>query len=341
MDYKFLCIVVLSALVLLFVLLTIIFAVKNKKSKQQNIDLVNHNLEQIEELYKYKEVELERRYEEKRTQLVNQYDELKEQKETEFNQAREKLGYLKESINAQCEDYKAAEMAKVDSEIMVRRISENRKIEDQFVEKRKKEQDNFDAFCNDLSEQKTQLQGEFKEIMQILNDFRARREVVNQQVLREKEIQENTDFYRICINDKDKNDLELIKEIEGRFNNKEVLYKAAYECYVKRPLQEMEKRVLADKKPSGIYIITYIPTGEIYIGRSTDIATRWVNHVKTACGLQGAAHSTLHTKMAEKGLWNFTFQILEEVEKDKLGEREKYWIDVYGAQGQLNQKAGG
>ena len=47
----------------------------------------------------------------------------------------------------------------------------------------------------------------------------------------------------------------------------------------------MEKRVLGDKKPSGIYIITYVPTGEIYIGRSTDIATRWINHVKTACGL--------------------------------------------------------
>ena len=31
----------------------------------------------------------------------------------------------------------------------------------------------------------------------------------------------------------------------------------------------------------------------------------------------------------------------KEVEKDKLGEREKYWIDVYGAQGMMNQKAGG
>jgi hypothetical protein len=32
---------------------------------------------------------------------------------------------------------------------------------------------------------------------------------------------------------------------------------------------------------------------------------------------------------------------LEEVPKDKLNEREKYWIDVYGAQNLLNQKAGG
>ena len=341
MDYKLLCIVVLSALVLLFVLLTIIFAVKSSKNKRKFQNVVNNKINEIQELYKNKEVELERSFQQKENQLTNHYDSLRNRNEEEFNQTREKLTFLKESINAQCEDYKVAEMSKVDSEIMVRRITENRKIEDQFNEKKKKEQENFDNFCNELNTRRIEFQGEFEEIMQLLNDFRARREVVNQQVLREKEIQENTDFYRICVSENDKNDLGLIKEIESRFNNKEVLYKAAYDCYIKRPLQEMEKRVLGDKKPSGIYIITYVPTGEIYIGRSTDIATRWINHVKTACGLQGAAHSTLHTKMAEKGLWNFTFQILEEVEKDKLGEREKYWIDMYGAQGQMNQKAGG
>ena len=103
----------------------------------------------------------------------------------------------------------------------------------------------------------------------------------------------------------------------------------------------MEKRVLGNKKPSGIYIITYIPTGEIYIGRSTDIANRWIEHVKSAFNLGTIAHSSLHTKMEEKGIWNFTFQILEEVPKDKLNEREKYWINVYGATSLLNQKQGG
>ena len=125
--------------------------------------------------------------------------------------------------------------------------------------------------------------------------------------MREKEAQENTDFYRICISDEDKNDLNLIKEIENRFNNKEVLHKAAYDCYIRRPAQEMIKRVIQGDKVSGIYCITYIPTGEIYIGRSTDIANRWVEHTKSAFSLGSIAHSSLHTKMARDGIWNFTF----------------------------------
>ena len=56
-------------------------------------------------------------------------------------------------------------MSKVDSEIMVRRITENRKIEDQFNEKKKKEQENFDNFCNELNTRRIEFQGEFEEIM--------------------------------------------------------------------------------------------------------------------------------------------------------------------------------
>jgi len=101
--------------------------------------------------------------------------------------------------------------------------------------------------------------------------------------------------------------LKIIKEVESRFNNKEVLHKAAFDCYIRRPLLEMEKRVLNGKKPSGIYIITYIPTGEIYIGKSTDINNRWQEHCKSAYGVGTIAHSSLHTKMARDGIWNFTF----------------------------------
>ncbi|MBQ4060550.1 MAG: GIY-YIG nuclease family protein [Bacilli bacterium] len=104
----------------------------------------------------------------------------------------------------------------------------------------------------------------------------------------------------------------------------------------------MIKRITNGKKISGIYKITYLKTGEAYIGKTTDISTRWTNHIKTVCGLEGAAHSTLHTYMEDKGLWNFTFEILEEVEKDKLSEREAYYIDFYDTKHYgLNMKKGG
>ena len=35
------------------------------------------------------------------------------------------------------------------------------------------------------------------------------------------------------------------------------------------------------------------------------------------------------------------FEILEEVPKDKLGEREKFYIELYGTDTQLNMKKGG
>ena len=222
-----------------------------------------------------------------------------------------------------------------------------------LYDSRKKEID--DQITNYISDQKAATenliqefknkqivaQAEYEEILELLEDFRKRREVVNQQVLREKEIQEKTDFYRIQLTDNEIEDLKIIKEVESRFNNKEVLHKAAFDCYIRRPLLEMEKRVLNGKKPSGIYIITYIPTGEIYIGKSTDISNRWQEHCKSAYGVGTIAHSSLHTKMARDGIWNFTFQILEEVPKEKLGEREKYWIEQYNATALLNQKQGG
>jgi hypothetical protein len=46
--------------------------------------------------------------------------------------------------------------------------------------------------------------------------------------------------------------------------------------------------------------------------------------------------------MEKNGMWNYTFEILEEVPKEKLGEREAYYIDFYDTKNYgLNQKRGG
>ena len=102
----------------------------------------------------------------------------------------------------------------------------------------------------------------------------------------------------------------------------------------------MIKRVTGGRDISGIYKITYIKTGESYIGKTTNIKTRWQNHIRTVIGLEGAAHSTLHTHMEKNGLWNYTFEILEEVSKDKLTEREKFYINLYNTTKQLNMREG-
>lgn len=345
MGYIIIGLFIISFLLLFFL---IIYIKRNKNYiKEINIleeekqKYINNVHDELNNIFKERNESLQEEYIEKKEKLFQEYKDYQDNLKAQLEYSKSATQAAKDSISRELGSYKESQeqqikdyfknmyndrKREIDSEIE-KYISDQRAAAENFIQEYKNKQE--------VAEQ------EYKDILEILEDFRKRREVINQQVLREKEAQENTDFYRIQLTDNEIEDLKIIKEIEHKFNNKEVLHKAAFDCYIRRPLLEMEKRVLNGRKPSGIYIITYIPTGEIYIGKSTDINNRWQEHCKSAYGVGTIAHSSLHTKMARDGIWNFTFQILEEVPKEKLGEREKYWIEQYGATTLLNQKQGG
>lgn len=347
MRYDIICLSLFILLILLIILYICNYRNLRKERKEK------------EEIIDNKNLEFNNYWEERNNKLEEEYNHNKEILEKEYTLNVNRLNEQLASIYQSNIDRRAELETQLKNEIAQKETKEKINLQNKIKYLQSQEELNLQKELNlarelnykeieELVEKKKQYEDaaaeaadEYCDILNVLDDFRARREVVNQQVLREKQLQENTDFYRICLSENDIEDLQVIKDIEHKFNNKEVLRKAAFDCYVRRPLSEMEKRVLGNKKPSGIYIITYIPTGEIYIGRSTDISNRWVEHVKSAFNLGTIAHSSLHTKMEEKGIWNFTFQILEEVPKEKLSEREKYWINVYGATSLLNQKQGG
>lgn len=173
-----------------------------------------------------------------------------------------------------------------------------------------------------------------------LEDFRSRRDAINEAIRRERELIEKEDFYKIQLTQNDIEDIKLLDSMRNHLCHKEVLPKVIWESIARRPTSEMIKRVVG-QKVGGIYKITYIPTGEAYIGRTVNFKDRWQAHIQTALGMEKVASSTLHTHMARNGIWNYSFEILEEVPKDKQSEREKFYIDLYGTQKQLNMKAGG
>lgn len=173
-----------------------------------------------------------------------------------------------------------------------------------------------------------------------LEDFRSQRDAINEAIRRERELIEKEDFYKIQLTQNDIEDIKILDSMKNRLSHKEVLPKVIWESIARRPVSEMIKRVVG-QKVGGIYKITYIPTGEAYIGRTVNFKDRWQAHIQTALGMEKAASSTLHTHMARNGIWNYSFEILEEVPKDKQSEREKFYIDLYGTQKQLNMKAGG
>ena len=102
-----------------------------------------------------------------------------------------------------------------------------------------------------------------------LEDFRSRREAVNEAIRRERELSEKEDFYKIQLTQNDIEDIKLLDSMKDRLCHKEVLPKVIWESIARRPVNEMIKRVVG-QKVGGIYKITYIPTGEAYIGRTVN-----------------------------------------------------------------------
>lgn len=195
-------------------------------------------------------------------------------------------------------------------------------------------------FIEDFEVMLEAYQDEIAEVQAQFDEFQAKRAAVNEAIRREKEISEKQHFYSIVVSSQDQEDIQVLQSMDLRMHNRDVIPKLIWELFIRRPCQEMIKRVTGGRKVSGIYKITSKRTGEAYVGKTTDIATRWTNHCKTAIGLEGAARATLHNRLSRDGLWNYTWEILEEVDKDHLSSREAFYIDLYGTKTQLNMKDG-
>lgn len=83
---------------------------------------------------------------------------------------------------------------------------------------------------------------------------------------------------------------------------------------------------------SGIYAIENTETGEIYIGQSHNITTRWGHHKRTL-------RTNEHHNVPLQAAWNkygesvFEFKVLELCEAYELDVCETHYIDAYVKQG--------
>jgi group I intron endonuclease len=77
-----------------------------------------------------------------------------------------------------------------------------------------------------------------------------------------------------------------------------------------------------------IYLIMNHITGKVYVGQTRyTLQHRFRQHIESA----GKDNSVLHKSIKKHGAENFTIELLEEVEHDKLNDREEYWIAKYNS----------
>ena len=77
----------------------------------------------------------------------------------------------------------------------------------------------------------------------------------------------------------------------------------------------------------GIYKITNTITGDFYIGSSKDVKHRWVSH-KCQYVWNRCSNNPMYLDMQKYGVENFVFELLAEVEADKLKEIEQQFIEM-------------
>ena len=309
-------------------------------------------------IYKYRKltIEFEETYKRNNKERIEQEELLfnKRKDEIEKNlierkQAAEEIIAAVELRRAAVErayaDRVAAEKEKIEIELNAHKekISQANLLAIQEEDKVRKEKAEAEliAFVNNCNLQKEQTQIELDKLFIKLNDFQQKQQVINEEILRRRQLEEQQDFFRVALSESSLSDMQILLSIREKLISRENLDKLIYDAYISKSVTEMIKRVLNGKAPSGIYKITRLKTGEIYIGKSTDVKKRWSEHCKTAYGVGTIAHSILHTTIKKDGIENFTFELLEEVPKDKLTEREKYWISFYGSKEYgLNERVG-
>ena len=321
-------------------------ATENQKLQELNQSLhqTRQSLEEQNQLLFNSNKEVSQKYEENCERVKNSYEEL-----NELNQQQQKL--LHEKLKQQIE------LATLEAQ----RDTLKRSIDELTSSQKASARASFEQYCEALEYEYQQRETEYDNLIELLTDtynsqmdklhimfkneesmckediaiikqeldkIRATRAAAMEAELREQEIKNQATFYTLQINEADKRDISYLQSIEYNLREARPLRMLIWSTFYRDKVNELAARVGAIGA-SGIYKITHIDSGISYIGQAKDIKERWVKEVKEALGIDAPATNKRCNFMREKGVNNFTFEVLEKCSIAELNEKEKFYIDLY------------
>ena len=233
------------------------------------------------------------------------YIELIEKNENSYNDILEQLREKKEELEQLTDSINSATI--------------NYSNLDKEYEQKKEQLENE---CAALAQKQSGLESNIKDISQKLAAAKAAQ-------LREREIEEKEEFYKLTISEQDLADVKRLLELRFSFRNTNLMSKLVWSEYFLKITNQLCTRILKDKTVIGIYKITNLVTKQSYIGQSVDIASRWKQHIKCGLGIDASHTNMLYNSMQKYGVWSFAFELIEQCSKEQLNEREKFYISLY------------
>ena len=204
-------------------------------------------------------------------------------------------------------------------------------LEKKYKEVEEEHDMEIEALNTAYSNLQLKLLREADEVRSDLDKIKATRTAAIEAARREKDIENNLTFYCLDISDADKIDIAKLEALKPSLNKPRVLSMLIWQTWFQKPLKALSANVVGATDATGIYKITNIKTKECYIGQAMHIKERWAEHAKCGLGIDTPAGNKLYKAIQEFGLWNFSFEVLEECPREQLNEKEKYYIDLYSS----------
>lgn len=246
------------------------------------------------------------------------------QLEDEIQQAREKAS---KQLHDEMNERRELEIAMLDNIVGKYKLATMESIESisrEFFEKKRQ----VESVINSMTEEAEDIASRYVQLVET-----ERVLLLEKDQLKARQIQLSTE---------DQEDINLLlKEIVPRIRRPDVLRKLIWTEYVQKLANDMLNNVVP-QDCSGIYKITHLPDKKCYIGRAVSVRKRLTEHVKSSLGVGTIADQAVHHAMRDNGLHNFIFELVEECDKDKLPEREKFYINFFQQQNWgYNKNVGG
>lgn len=162
--------------------------------------------------------------------------------------------------------------------------------------------------------------------LQVLKDTRK---AAFEALLKQQEVKENKDNYRLKPSKNDLQDIYTLEHIKAGLHKPRILSMLIWQTFWQPLAKKQFPIILQDKTKTGIYKITNITNNQCYIGQSLNIYKRWCDHCKSGLGIDTPVGNKLYQSIQQTGLQNFTFELLCQCPKEELDEKEKYFIELY------------
>lgn len=214
----------------------------------------------------------------------------------------------------------------------MRHIEINRSLEDRLDAIREKERMAEEEIMKRFEMFKLQYDIEKQTIEQKLESLKSYEASAIAARVRMYEEANKEKFYTLQLEASDVEEIDELVEVLPKLRNPLPLRKAIFDIYYRQAVRDLVNRVVGSQdRPTGIYKITLLETGECYVGQSVDIGSRWLQHIKKGFGVDDGGTSKLHQAMMKYGLQSFKFEVVEFTSEDLLNEKEKYWADYFKA----------